>query len=359
MHACCVWHVASNFILCQPRLNLLTTEQVPNVREVEDRIPDLCDVHKDKVMKIIKKCFAQYGLTIDGKPLFAEAECVVIRLVHKTTWKIIELIIHLALYATSLNGEAIAKHILDAMNGHNLDGKFWRAVMLDRAATNKRSLVLVKGKKNWKPLSVYCISHGYSGCGKKHKMNTAKKVLKQLTKMVQHKLCKARTFFRSLYNEAPRKGGGVRWGIELEHCEQVNRLGLGELIEKYVKPCVAEAYSEKSSKKLIKAVKEPQEMAKAIVEIAAVVDAGTPLIQNCYNCETKQPIVFVLSSIVRDMDDSYGAGVDEYIFDELQIKAKEAAEIMKKNMVSSRMSHLTVCSTVDLICRRAAFLRNQ
>ena len=66
----------------------------------------------------------------------------------------------------------------------------------------------------------------------------------------------------SLYNEAPRQGGGVRWGIELEHCEQVNRLGLGELIEKYVKPCVAEAYSEKSSKKLIKAVKEPQEMAK-------------------------------------------------------------------------------------------------
>ena len=56
LHACCVWHVASNFILCQPRLNLLTTEQVPNVREVEDRIPDLCDVHKDKVMKIIKKC---------------------------------------------------------------------------------------------------------------------------------------------------------------------------------------------------------------------------------------------------------------------------------------------------------------
>lgn len=50
-------------------------------------------------------------------------------------------------------------------------------------------------------------------------------------------------------------------------------------------------------------------MAKETVEIAVVVDVGTPLIQNCYNCETKEPIVFIISSIVSNMIGMYGAGV--------------------------------------------------
>ena len=88
----------------------------------------------------------QYGLILDGSPLFADAESVVIRFVHKKRWKVIELIIHVALYANSLDGEAIvaiAKHISDALKEYKLNGKFWRVAMLDHAGTNKTSLSLL------------------------------------------------------------------------------------------------------------------------------------------------------------------------------------------------------------------------
>jgi hypothetical protein len=62
--------------------------------------------------------------------------------------------------------------------------------MLDRASTNKGAVNIVYDKKGIKPFAAYCISHGYAGCGKKRKMTIGERVLKSLTKMVQHKLCK-------------------------------------------------------------------------------------------------------------------------------------------------------------------------
>ena len=66
--------------------------------------------------------------------------------------------------------------------------------------------------------------------------------------------------------------------------------------------------SEKSAKKQLAAMKEPQDRTRAIVEMAAVVDAGTPLISNTYTCESKQPMVFVVSEIVTDLNSLYGGG---------------------------------------------------
>ena len=129
-------------------------------------------------------------MVIDGTPVFAEAECVVIRLVHKKTWEIYELVIHLGLYASSLNGEAIAKHCLEAIDMYGLLSSNWRATMLDRASSNKKAVDLIADKKGAKPFSAYCISHGYSGCGKKHKMSIGSRVLKSLTKMVQNAMSK-------------------------------------------------------------------------------------------------------------------------------------------------------------------------
>lgn len=116
---------------------------------------------------------------------------------HKETWRIIEIVIHLKLYDGSLNGEAIAKHILDAMDEYGLDVSKWRATMLDRASTNKGALNIIEAKKKVSPFKSFCISHGYAGCGKKHKMGIGKTVLKQLTKMVQYSLCKGKFVYHS------------------------------------------------------------------------------------------------------------------------------------------------------------------
>ena len=289
--------------------------------------------------------------------MFAECEAVVLRLVHKKTWHIIELVIHLRLYAESLNGEAIAAHILESIAEYDLDVKNWRCTMLDRASTNKGSLNLICEKKGVKPLAAFCISHGYSGCGKKHEMTIGKRVLKNFTKMVQHQMCKgkficnhyycliiiivlniinvslARNLHSSVYGESPKKGGGVRWGIELEHAAQVNRLGVEDMMEKYVRPCFNNDWSKKSSGKQITALKNPQDMAKSIVELASLVDVGTPLIKRCYNCESKQPMVFVVGEVVQEMNEMYGLGPEHYPnFDELDKKSQAAADIVAKEV---------------------------
>ena len=64
---------------------------------------------------------------------------------------------------------------------------------------------------------------------------------------------------------------------------------------------------------LFKAIKNPEQMAKALVEITAVVDVvGTPLIHNCYNCESTEVMVFVVGDIVNEMKNLYVLGANDY-----------------------------------------------
>ena len=120
----------------------------------------------------------------------------------------------------------------------------------------------------------------------------------------------------------------------MEHAEQVNRLGLERLMDEYVRVCAANKWSEKSAKKQLAAVKDPQDLAKAAVELGAVVDAGTPLVSNTYTCESKQPMVFVAAEIVAELNNLYGGGVEQFPkFAELDKKAGVAADIMAKEMV--------------------------
>ena len=44
--------------------------------------------------------------------------------------------------------------------------------------------------------------------------------------------------------------------------------------------------------------------------LAALVEAGTLLISSCYQCESNEPIIFVVSNIVRKLMNVYGNGVD-------------------------------------------------
>ena len=49
---------------------------------------------------------------------------------------------------------------------------------------------LIYEKLDDNPYKAFCISNGYNGCGKKHKMNIGSCILKSLTKMVSNPMCK-------------------------------------------------------------------------------------------------------------------------------------------------------------------------
>ena len=73
----------------------MSKASVPDRHELDDRITDLMAIHEEDIAAVLAACFPEFSLIMDGTPLFAKAECVVIRLVHKKTFEIVELIIHL------------------------------------------------------------------------------------------------------------------------------------------------------------------------------------------------------------------------------------------------------------------------
>ena len=76
-------------------------------------------------------------------------------------------------------------------------------------------------------------------------MSVGAAVVRHLTGMVKHKLCKARNVFINAFKEAARKTGGVRWGMYHEMCEQINRIGLADLRDKYASIYAKSGWSKK------------------------------------------------------------------------------------------------------------------
>jgi hypothetical protein len=123
----------------------------------------------------------------------------------------------------------------------------------------------------------------------------------------------------------------------LEQAEQVNCIGLPGMIDEYVQPCFVRNHSPASAQSVLNAVSTTQDLCKAIVEISALVEAGTPLISNCYWCETNEPIIFVVSNIVRKLMNVYGEGVDNYHFVDLVKQVHIAVELVTKNKLVLNM----------------------
>ena len=183
-----------------------------------------------------------------------------VQVVHKKTRRIHRLIIHLGLYAESLDGNTIAKHVSEALTrpdtpelrGLGLKLKNWKATAIDRAGTNKRAMDIVESDHHVRPLSAYCVPHGTAGCGKKGDMSIGAEVVKHLCSMVQYSLCKARVIFMSAFRESARKtGSSPRWGVYHEVCEQINRIGLEDLRDQYVSICAKNEWSPAGANKFL------------------------------------------------------------------------------------------------------------
>mmetsp|Transcript_16893 Transcript_16893/g.36715 ORF Transcript_16893/g.36715 Transcript_16893/m.36715 type:complete len:520 (-) Transcript_16893:171-1730(-) len=122
-----------------PFLEQWSGKQVPGRRVLGELFTDLHKFHLEKIVKKIQECFPEFALIIDGSPFFANAECVIVRLVDRD-FNIVELVIHLELYDSALDAEAICDHIISTIEDRmKSDPKSWRAVMLDRAYVVARS----------------------------------------------------------------------------------------------------------------------------------------------------------------------------------------------------------------------------
>ena len=250
-------------------------------------------------------------------------------------FNIVELVVHLQLFDTSLDSEDIAIHILDTIeNRMEVDPKKWRAVMFDRASTNKAAVKKIAERTGIDPLAAYCVSHGAQACSKKFTYAMGRKWLSYLTKMVAPRLCKARALHKSLFGEGAKKSSGVRFGIEFEHASQVHGIGVTKMRDDYVKQCVDKEYSLKSAEKALGHSENPSDLCEIICEIAAVVDCGLPLNSVTYTSESDAPIIFVEDEILSNLNNLMLGGVDEFTFQELERSAEAQEHIMDAIVVS-------------------------
>lgn len=319
----------------------MTNNPIPGRREMNDAIPVLRDLHMTKIRGLIAECYPEFTVIMDGTPVFAEAECVMLRFVHMGNRKIYEFVVHLGLYAESLDGNTIARHIADVLVGErlSLQLKHWKATSVDRTATNKRAMTVLHDEQGISPFRAYCISHGTAGCGKKAIMTVGANAVKHLSAMVKYQLCKARNVFFKAFGESAKKTGGVRWGVHHELCEQINRIGLADLRDNYASVCFANEWSPNSAEKFLESIAHEYDFCMATVEIAAVVDVGHSLVSETYTCESKECGAFTVWEGITKLRTLFGRGIEGFDFNDgfvqLNKRAIEAAEIMDKNFLVS------------------------
>lgn len=329
---------------------------------MNDAVPDYHARQIDKVKTFIKECYPEFAMVADGTPTFAEAECVIVRVVHKHTKKIHQLVVRIGLFSESLDGATLAEHVTETFigkaeddqdNGLEMPLKNMRAASIDRASTNKRALDILMQDHGISPFAAYCMSHGISNCGKKADMDVGKDVLKHLTAMVKFKLCKARNVFRAAFGESAKKTGSVRWGTEFEMAEQVNRISLDSLRARYAKICLDEKWSAKSALKFLDATDDVHDLCMAECEIAAAVDVGSHIVPETYLCESDGPGVFTAHESIVGLRTKFAQGVDGFDradgFVQLEEKALIAAERMSDLYMVSVVIHRYFCTWKHLL----------
>ena len=133
----------------QPLLGHISNVPIPGAREMNDNMPVLHALHMSKICQFLDQCHPEFTVIMDGTPCFAEAECVMIRVVHKRTGRIHEFVIHLGLYSESLDGATIAEHVSETLTrsdteevrGLGLKLKHWKCTAIDRAGESSSKLV--------------------------------------------------------------------------------------------------------------------------------------------------------------------------------------------------------------------------
>ena len=267
-----------------------------------------------------------------------------IRIVDKN-FRIRQFILHLAMYDSSLNAATIAENIVNALGLSGPNGKSLGLQManlissaMDRASTNKAAMDIVHEKFKVEPFKAYCCPHGIAACGKERHLTVGEEVVKHSSAMVKHDLCQARNVHRSMTGESAKKRGGVRWGVEGEAIEQLDRVGLDTMLAYGIR-CRDNKWSEASAAKLVDSIEDPHDRAVAMVELAAVVDVGKPLIEELYTCESEEPMVFDAHQSFSDLTVKFGNGVEGFrelgLFDRLEKRAREATELMAPIVVST------------------------
>jgi hypothetical protein len=271
--------------------------------------PILHEMLLSKVQELVKECYAQFGTTTDGSPSVASAEAVAIRLVRKKTLEVFDLLIHVGLYAKSLNADQLVHGILFAIRSKaQLDTKDWRTAMVDGASTNTCAIRTVAERTSSKPSRRRCSPHTFSIMGGHFDVPHAEQARQEWNSVIMHPGA-ATLHFHKLFGQMPQRSSGPRWWLRWMQSHQLTSIGLQKIITQLLPTCIAQGWSKASSEKL--AGHEAIWIAFAIVEMAALADAGKAFVHATYQLEGNDPLILSAYRVFDRLDEIVNNGVQE------------------------------------------------
>ena len=249
---------------------------VPNMRQL---IPF---VRKEEE-EIIKGELAGHNISVifDGTTRLGEALAIVVRFV-TADWEVKQRLVRLQLLAKSLKGEELAREIIMVLAQHyNVQNNSLCASMRDGASVNGAAMRTVKIVFP-KVVDVRCFSHAIDGVGSHFNIPTVKRFLQLWNSLFTHSPT-TRLAWKERTGISKKSYSPTRWWSWWEVAQQV-MLQFAEIL-----PFVQDRLQTAANKATLRHVEEMfedgQMKLSLQLELAAVVDAGKPLVESTYILE--------------------------------------------------------------------------
>ena len=249
---------------------------VPNMRQL---IPF---VRKEEE-EIIKGELAGHNISVifDGTTRLGEALAIVVSFV-TADWEVKQRLVRLQLLAKSLKGEELAREIIMVLAQHyNVQNNSLCASMRDGASVNGAAMRTVKIVFP-KVVDVRCFSHAIDGVGSHFNIPTVKRFLQLWNSLFTHSPA-TRLARKERTGISKKSYSPTRWWSWWEVAQQV-MLQFAEIL-----PFVQDRLQTAANKATLRHVEEMfedgQMKLSLQLELAAVVDAGKPLVESTYILE--------------------------------------------------------------------------
>ena len=249
---------------------------VPNMRQL---IPF---VRKEEE-EIIKGELAGHNISVifDGTTRLGEALAIVVRFV-TADWEVKQRLVRLQLLAKSLKGEELAREIIMVLTQHyNVQNNSLCASMRDGASVNGAAMRTVKIVFP-KVVDVRCFSHAIDGVGSHFNIPTVKRFLQLWNSLFTHSPA-TRLAWKERTGISKKSYSPTRWWSWWEVAQQV-MLQFAEIL-----PFVQDRLQTAANKATLRHVEEMfedgQMKLSLQLELAAVVDAGKPLVESTFILE--------------------------------------------------------------------------
>ena len=249
---------------------------VPNMRQL---IPF---VRKEEE-EIIKGELAGHNISVifDGTTRLGEALAIVVRFV-TADWEVKQRLVRLQLLAKSLKGEELAREIIMVLAQHyNVQNNSLCASMRDGASVNGAAMRTVKIVFP-KVVDVRCFSHAIDGVGSHFNIPTVKRFLQLWNSLFTHSPA-TRLAWKERTGISKKSYSPTRWWSWWEVAQQV-MLQFAEILP-FVQDRLQTAANKATLRNVEEMFEDGQMKLSLQLELAAVVDAGKPLVESTYILE--------------------------------------------------------------------------